>query len=56
MWEADKRVSGGVCRLDKDPATRPSPKKLATHPWIRRSRERDPPADLSRWVRDLLEA
>ncbi|ORY64614.1 kinase-like domain-containing protein [Leucosporidium creatinivorum] len=41
-----------VC-LDKDPATRPTPQKLVSHGWIRRSAERVPPPDLARWVRDL---
>ncbi|GAA5828818.1 hypothetical protein JCM11251_005885 [Rhodosporidiobolus azoricus] len=41
-----------VC-LDKDPATRPGPQNLITHGWIRRSRERQPPADLASWVRGL---
>ncbi|GAA6047412.1 hypothetical protein JCM3770_001292 [Rhodotorula araucariae] len=41
-----------VC-LDKDPATRPGPQALLSHGWIRRSRERQPPADLASWVRGL---
>ncbi|BGP55721.1 hypothetical protein JCM8202_005714 [Rhodotorula sphaerocarpa] len=41
-----------VC-LDKDPATRPGPQALASHGWIRRSRERQPSADLASWVRGL---
>ncbi|GAA5926825.1 hypothetical protein JCM1841_001998 [Sporobolomyces salmonicolor] len=41
-----------IC-LDKDPATRPSPNALLSHGWIRRSRERQPPADLGSWVRGL---
>ncbi|GAA5863216.1 hypothetical protein JCM3774_000815 [Rhodotorula dairenensis] len=41
-----------VC-LDKDPATRPGPQALQSHGWIRRSRERQPPADLASWVRGL---
>ncbi|GAA5854405.1 hypothetical protein JCM8547_001810 [Rhodosporidiobolus lusitaniae] len=41
-----------VC-LDKDPATRPGPQALISHGWIRRSRERQPPADLASWVRGL---
>ncbi|KWU47049.1 Pkinase-domain-containing protein, partial [Rhodotorula sp. JG-1b] len=41
-----------VC-LDKDPATRPGPQTLLSHGWIRRSRERQPPADLASWVRGL---
>lgn len=39
--------------LDKDPATRPGPQALLSHGWIRRSRERQPPADLASWVRGL---
>lgn len=39
--------------LDKDPATRPTPQKLVSHGWIRRSAERVPRPDLARWVRDL---
>ncbi|GAA5879980.1 hypothetical protein JCM16303_004425 [Sporobolomyces ruberrimus] len=41
-----------IC-LDKDPATRPAPHTLLSHGWIRRSRERQPPADLGSWVRGL---
>ncbi|GAA5833727.1 hypothetical protein JCM9279_001608 [Rhodotorula babjevae] len=41
-----------VC-LDKEPATRPGPQALLSHGWIRRSRERQPPADLASWVRGL---
>ncbi|GAA6014750.1 hypothetical protein JCM11491_001964 [Sporobolomyces phaffii] len=41
-----------IC-LDKNPATRPGPHTLLSHGWIRRSRERQPPADLGSWVRGL---
>ncbi|GAA5835813.1 hypothetical protein JCM3766R1_005855 [Sporobolomyces carnicolor] len=41
-----------IC-LDKNPATRPAPHTLLSHGWIRRSRERQPPADLGSWVRGL---
>lgn len=45
-------VSCGV-RLDKDASTRPTPSKLFSHPWIRRSIDRNPPTNLSGWVKDL---
>ncbi|GAA6001471.1 hypothetical protein JCM10207_006683 [Rhodosporidiobolus poonsookiae] len=41
-----------VC-LDKDPAKRPGPQALLSHGWVRRSRERQPPADLASWVRGI---
>ncbi|GAA6028221.1 hypothetical protein JCM8097_006924 [Rhodosporidiobolus ruineniae] len=41
-----------VC-LDGDPASRPGPQTLLSHGWIRRSRERQPPADLASWVRGI---
>jgi mitogen-activated protein kinase kinase len=44
------------CSLDKNPSTRPFPKKLLSHPWIKRSIDRDPPADLAGWVRSTWES
>ncbi|BGP16489.1 hypothetical protein JCM10213_001174 [Rhodosporidiobolus nylandii] len=42
--------------LDKDPASRPGPNTLLSHGWIRRSRERQPPADLASWVKGINQA
>lgn len=36
--------------LDKNPSTRPSPQRLLQHPWVQRSKVRQPPTDLSRWA------
>ncbi|GAA5975464.1 hypothetical protein JCM11641_004272 [Rhodosporidiobolus odoratus] len=44
-----------VC-LEKDPATRPGPQSLLSHGWVRRSRERQPPADLASWVQGIQAA
>lgn len=44
-----------VC-LETDPTKRPSPQKLLTHAWVRRSIERDPPTSISKWVDDITNA